>query len=321
MRTTRVAVLRGGPSEEYDVSMKTGRAVIDALGRLRYPVKDVTISRQGEWLENGRARAPQQVLEAVDVVFLALHGSYGEDGQVQRVLERLRVPFTGSRGFASAFAFNKDLTKKQLKQYGVRMPEHMKLTREGVSDPYRTAQSILALFGPHYVIKPAASGSSIGTQIIRNSAQLAVAITHALTEYDAVMVEELIEGKEATVGVIEGFRGTKLYQLPPVEIVPPRDRFFDYEAKYTGITEEICPGRFSRAEKQLLQDLASLVHDRLGLSQYSRSDFIVKDGQPYFLEVNTLPGLTDESLMPKAVAAVGARYEDLVDHLVTTARA
>ena len=316
----RVAVVRGGPSDEHHVSLETGTTVIEALDRLRYPVKDVLVSRRGEWLDGGIVRPPEQFFEAIDVVFIALHGTYGEDGSLQRLLKRLHVPFTGSSAFPSAVALNKDLTKNQLKQHGVLSPKHLKLTRAGTTDPYRTAQSIISLFGPEYVIKPVASGSSLGTVVVHEEAALAFAITNALTAHESIMVEERIVGREATVGVVEGFRGSRLYRFPPIEIVPPEYAdFFDFDAKYSGTTREICPGQFSDTEKEALLDTAAHVHELLGLTQYSRSDFMVRNGHVYFLEVNTLPGLTSGSLFPKAVAAVGARYDDLIEHLVETA--
>lgn len=321
MKTTRVAVLRGGPSEEYAISMITGAAVLEALRSAGYPAKDVSITRSGEWLDEGIVRSPDQVLDATDVVFLALHGSYGEDGSIQRVLERKHIPFTGSRAFASGMALNKDLTKNYLKQFNVRMPKHFKVTRDGTADPFRTAESVQQLFGPKYVIKPIGSGSSLGTVMVDNATQLALALTNALTEYDQVMIEEQIVGTEATVAVLEGYRDEPLYVFPPIEIIPPTaSKFFDYKVKYDGSTQELCPGRFSPAVRRELQEISTLVHREMGLQQYSRSDFMIRDGEVYFLEVNTLPGLTPQSLMPKAFTAMGGSYVDLVTHLVESAR-
>ena len=321
MRDKRVAVIRGGPSDEYEVSMQTGASVLEALRTLDYFAKDIVVSRGGEWLENGIIREPNQALQAIDVVFLALHGNFGEDGAIQRILEQEHIPFTGSRAFASNMALNKDIAKNYLKQFGVKMPKHLKVTRSATRDPYRTAESITQLFGPKYVIKPVNSGSSLGASMVDREVDLALALTNALTEFEEVLVEEQISGKEATVGLTENYRGQSLYLLPVIEIVPPKEaRFFDYQSKYSGVTEEICPGRFSDTERGELQRLAKLVHQELGLQQYSRSDFIVKDGDAYFLEVNTLPGLTKESLFPKAFQAIGSSYNDMIKHLVETAR-
>lgn len=319
MHTYRVAVLRGGPSEEYDVSLKTGDGVLAALDRDRFQPIDVTITRAGEWLLNGRVRTPEEVLCGVDVAFIALHGAYGEDGTVQRLLESLGIPYTGSKALPSAIAMHKVMTKDRLRQHGIKMARHMLVSRSARGNVEGMAASIASLFGPRYVLKPVSGGSSIGTQIADNRQVLIAALARGLEAYEQILVEELIDGREATCGVINNFRDHPLYTLPPIEIVPPRDSFFDYEVKYNGATEEICPGRFLRHEKEELERLARLIHEELELSQYSRSDFIVAKDGVYFLEVNTLPGLTPESLMPKGLVAVGATYEQFVSHLVEDA--
>ena len=321
MKRTRVAVLRGGPSSEYDVSMQTGAKVISTLQESPYFVKDVVVTKNAEWLVNGLVRKPEQVLMDVDVVFIALHGSYGEDGEVQRELERLRVPYTGSNPFSSNIAMSKALTKAMLREQGIKMPKHMRLTRNGVTDVARTAQSIATLFGPNYFVKPEKGGSSINTYLVKTELELPQVIKKALEESEDILVEERIIGKEATVGILENYRDEVLYQLPPVEIIPPeRSGFFAADVKYSGETDERCPGNFSRQEKDELSRLAKQVHQALKLSHYSRSDFIVANDGIYFLEVNTLPGLTPESLFPKAVDAVGGSYQELIAHLITLAQ-
>lgn len=318
--TYRVAVLRGGPSEEYDVSLKTGASVLAALDRERYQPLDVTVTKSGEWLLGGRTRAPREILAGTDAAFIALHGVYGEDGQVQRVLAAAGVPYTGSHAFQSAIALNKAMTKDRLRDAGIRMARHMLVSRSAAGNAEGLARSISELFGPRYVLKPVGGGSSIGTQIVESTPALAVALAKGLAAYEQLLVEEFVSGKEATCGVVNNFRGQPLYALPAVEIVPPVDAsFFDYEVKYNGRTEEICPGRFTQGEKAELERLAKLVHETLELSQYSRSDFIIAADGIYFLEVNTLPGLTPESLMPKALNAVGCAYGEFVNHLVEDA--
>ena len=320
MTKTRVAVLRGGPSSEHDISMQTGLGVLTALNELDFFTKDIIISKKGEWLSHGFVRSPYQVLADIDVVIIALHGVYGEDGGVQRLLEKIKVPYTGSGPMSSSVAMNKTLTKNTLKNFGFKLPKHMRLTQTGVANVHRTAQSISELFGPQYIIKPENGGSSIGTLFVENGADLAKAIAQALAEHEAILVEERIIGKEATVGVLEKFRGDTLYVLPPIEIVPPQgSTFFSADVKYTGATDEICPGRFSQNEKKELTRLAQLAHQHLQLSHYSRSDFIVNEDGIYFLEVNTLPGLTEQSLFPKSITAVGSTYNELISHLITMA--
>lgn len=316
----RVAVLRGGPSAEYDVSMQTGLGVISALRDSSYEVKDITISKRGEWLVHGFVKQPESALIDIDVVFIALHGAYGEDGTVQRILERLCIPYTGSDSYASAIAMNKALTKEYLKKNSesIKMAPHLKLTKSGVSNLAQTIESIGELFGPEYVIKPVGGGSSIGT-VLSNRSNLLKAVQNAFLTNDEILVEQRILGKEATVGILENFRDTEYYQLPAIEIVPPPSAsFFSADVKYSGETQEICPGRFSKDEKMELSLLAEEVHRLLRLRQYSRSDFIISEDGIYFLEVNTLPGLTSQSLFPKSMEAVGSSYKELVNHLIHT---
>lgn len=320
MQKQRVAVLRGGPSEEYDVSLVTGASVLEALDRERFEPLDVIITKSGEWLLRGCSRAPQEILCSVDVVFIALHGAYGEDGQVQRLLDTLGVPYTGSKSFPSAIALNKVLTKDKMREHNVRMARHMLVGASARANVQGLTDSIAALFGPKYVVKPISSGSSIGTYIAENRHMLYSALQKGLEQYEQILVEEFITGREATCGVVNNFRDQQCYVLPPIEIVPPQNvAFFDYEVKYNGATEEICPGRFTREEKQEIERIARLVHETLELSQYSRSDFIVANDGIYFLEVNTLPGLTPESLLPKALGAVGCSYKQFVEHLIDDA--
>jgi len=313
----RVTVLRGGPSSEYEVSLKTGKNVIKSLEERDYNVVDVIITKNGEWLYQGVVRNPEQLLLTTDVVFNALHGEFGEDGEVQRLLERYKVPYTGSRSLPAAIAFNKHLTKETLKQHGVKMPQHRVVTVADVPNIDAVVQSIVAALGPSYIVKPLANGSSVGVSMAKDELTLKDSILGALQDNDYLMVEEFVTGREATCAVLNNFRDEKTYVFPVIEIIPPPEElFFTTKAKYGGDTREICPGNFSYQERAELADVAAHVHEVLGLSQYSRSDFIIKNGTPYFLEVNTLPGLTAESLFPKAAAAVGLSFTDLVTHLV-----
>lgn len=321
MLRKRVVVLRGGPSPEYDVSMKTGLGVLRALEKLGHNAKDVVVTKNGDWLESGRIRRPEHILLAVDVVFIAMHGSYGEDGTVQRICESHHVAFTGSNSFQSRVAFNKDTTKRSLQTLPIKLPKHARVSVSDIPSLNLIVTSIKKSFGPEYVIKPMMSGSSDGVVMVGKTNDLTEKILESLTNHDDCLIEERIRGTEATCGILEDFRGESHYILPPVEVVPPSDReFFDYEVKYNGQIQEICPARFSLALREKIGLLAHMVHTNLNLSQYSRTDMIIKGDEVYFLEVNTLPGLTDESLFPKAASAVGLSYENLIDHLVRTAK-
>jgi len=320
MNISKVAVLRGGPSAEYDISMLTGLGVLKALAELGIKTKDVVITRSGHWLVEGFHRKPEDILFGVDVVFLALHGAYGEDGTVQRLLERLSIPYTGSGPYASSIAMNKEMTKSYLEDVNIQTAPHRRVLREDVKDTMQTALAISELFGPSYVVKPTSGGSSIGTKLAHNPHELGAVLKELLVDNEDLLVEEYIKGKEATVGVLENFREQKLYHLPVIEIIPPESAgFFAADVKYTGTTNEICPGRFTKKEKEDMAKAAQVVHQTLGLRHYSRSDFIVAADGIYFLEVNTLPGLTSESLFPKSIEAVGGDYKGLIAHLVTQA--
>jgi D-alanine-D-alanine ligase len=316
MSHLRVGVIRGGPSSEYEVSLKTGASVLAALPEI-YKKEDILIDRQGNWHLAGAPFNPLNLPGHIDVAFICLHGEYGEDGRIQKLLESLRLPFTGSGSLSSALGMNKIHSKNHLADSGVKMARHIEV--KAADDPDLRARDVFFKFAPPYVVKPVDRGSSVGLFVIKNSRDLAQAIEDCLKISDRVIVEEYIRGKEATCGVVEGMRGFELYPLLPVEIIPPAKRAFDYEAKYSGESMELCPGSFSAAEKAELGRLAALAHKKLGLRHYSRSDFIVSTRGIYFLETNTLPGLTNESLLPKELAAAGIAYPEFLSHLIRLA--
>ncbi len=323
MARIHVGVLRGGPSREYDVSLASGAAVLKHLADDRYGTKDIFIDRNGRWHVRGMPTDPGRALRDVDVVFNALHGEYGEDGTVQRILESHSVPYTGSGVFSSALAMDKGRTRSHVGSIPhVKMPGSIVVQKEKIGDGFAlTANNIFAKFGPPYIVKPLRGGSSVGLRVVHSVAELPPALFDALEETDAVIVEQYIRGREATVGVVEQLRDDPLYRLPPIEIVLPKScTAFDYTAKYSGTTEEVCPANFTHEQKEQLQDAARHIHQSLGLRHYSRSDFIVTPHGIYFLEVNTLPGLTPSSLLPKSLDAVGVRFPEFLDHVITIAR-
>lgn len=321
MAYTTIAVLRGGTSDEHDVSLRSGAMVLSCLVHGQAAgtrTVDVFIDRTGTWFVRGIEKSPERALTGVDAVWNALHGTYGEDGTVQRILERIGVPYTGSGTYASALSMNKALSKEILAKAGVRMPRHVMLgvtptLKEDIISTFRS-------FSQPSVIKPVNSGSSFGVTVARSFHEFEAGVRRAFQSATQILVEELLEGKEATCGVIDDFRGERVYALPPVEIVPPDSaRFFDYEAKYSGESEERVPGNFTREETNELQRVAKLAHETLGLRHYSRSDFIVSKRGAYFLESNSLPGTTNGSLLPKALGAVGVDMPEFVSHVLRLA--
>jgi D-alanine-D-alanine ligase len=325
----RVGVVRGGISSEYDVSLNTGANVLSHLQgdklNSKYKAIDILIDKDGAWHVKGKPVTMEQVSNSVDVIFNALHGDFGEDGKIQQMLEQWSIPYTGSGPFASAVGYNKILAKEEFAKLGIQTPKYFVYESynqdkgESVEDyAKRTAKNIWEKLSPPWVVKLPSSGSSVGVQICKTFPELVTALSESESSDGTILIEEMIEGKEATVPVVDDFRGKKYYVLPPVEIrVPKHKTFFDYDAKYSGISEEICPGNFTREEKDELERLASLIHTGLNLDHYSRSDFIIHPKKGiYALEVNTLPGLTDESITPRAIKAVGSSMPEFIDHIL-----
>lgn len=318
----RVGVLRGGPSAEYHISLDTGKNIITALREDpagTYHPQDIFIDKQGVWHIDGIPHAPEQALNKVDLIFNALHGSYGEDGKIQSFLEAHGMPFTGSDAMSSAIGMNKTLTKTVLKSHSIKTPRWLELSADDIQNDIN--QVVNKLFNSWHVpmiIKPVSSGSSIGVSLIRNYHELPQALNEAAL-HGNVLIEEYIPGIETTCAVIEGFRGQELYSLPPIEIRPEND-FFDHSGKYESKAQEIVPATFSNELKKEIEEIARSVHRSLGLRHYSRSDFIIHPRRGiYVLEVNTLPGLTNESLLPKALRSVGSSIHDFTQHILSLA--
>ncbi|MCR4276460.1 MAG: D-alanine--D-alanine ligase [Candidatus Parcubacteria bacterium] len=315
---TIVGVLRGGPSREHEVSLKTGAAILAALPEERYLARDIYIDRQGVWHDRGRSVAPERVLRQLDVALIGLHGEYGEDGEVQKLLELFGVPYAGADSFGSYLAMHKVMAKARAQEEGLLTPESYFVERE--EDTNDAAAEIIRNFHQPVIVKPVGWGSSVGVSIVGGYAPVRDAIAALFADgAPGVLVEELIRGKEATVGVVENLRDEALYSLPAIEIIPPEDDFYSYDSKYSGATRHVCPGNFSRVAAEELQRAAKVMHRALGLRHYSRSDFIVAPKGIYYLETNTLPGLTTESNLPIALAAVGVTFQDFLSHLVDLA--
>ena len=315
---TIVGVLRGGPSREHDVSLKTGASILANLPSERFSARDIYIDRNGQWHDRGKSTSLDRALRQIDVALIGLHGEYGEDGEVQKLLEKFGVPYAGAGPFASYLAMHKLMAKVRAREAGLLTPEFRHVGH--AEDSGAVVRDVIQHFHQPVVVKPIGWGSSVGVSVVGGYAPVLAAVVRLFDDGAAgVLIEEYIRGKEATVGVVEGLRGETLYVLPPVEIVPPSGDFFSYAAKYSGGTREICPGNFSRVAAEELRHLAKVIHTALGLRHYSRSDFIVTPKGVYYLETNTLPGLTSESLLPKSLAAVGMPLSEFLGHLVNLA--
>ncbi len=318
MRGTIVGVLRGGPSKEHEVSLNTGAAILRHLDTERFTPRDIYIDKGGQWHVHGRPAEPHEALRSVDVVIIGLHGEYGEDGEVQKVLERHGVPYTGSNSFASYLAMHKVMAKERARDLGILTPEYRYVENEDQIE--EVLADVIRSFHQPVVVKPVRWGSSVGVSLVSGYAPLHATVMQLLRDgAGGVLIEETIRGREATQGVVQNLRGEDLYALPSIEIVPPADDFFSYEAKYSGKSREICPAHFSKKENEELARVARAMHEALGLRHYSRSDFIISPKGIYYLETNTLPGMTSESLLPKSLAAVGVSFPDFLSHLVDLA--
>ena len=309
--------MRGGPSLEHEVSLKTGESVLRDLPK-KYSAKDIFINKEGGWHLGGKPAHHDQIFRQIDVVFNALHGEYGEDGKVQRLLETFGVPYTGSGVIASALGMNKILARQAFKSAGLKVPSGLEIFLEkGLAE---TAKDIFKKMSPPWVIKYPSGGSSVGISIAHTFDDLAGALEKVSSFSSKILIEEYIKGREATCGVIDEFRKQKHYALPVVEIIPPaKEKFFNYEAKYGGQTRELCPANFDMPTKRTIEEMAVAAHNAIGGRHYSRSDFIVSKKGIYILEINTLPGLTAESLLPKALNAVGSSRKEFLEHLITLA--
>ncbi|MBI5388393.1 MAG: D-alanine--D-alanine ligase [Verrucomicrobia bacterium] len=290
-----ITVMLGGPSAEREVSLHSGRAVAAALRSLGHTVHELD------------PRTPEWPLPAgTEVVFLALHGTYGEDGTVQQQLEKLSVPYTGCGPEASRVAFDKVLTKEQCVRAGVPTAPHLVLDAPTAAWPKG--------WQPPVVIKPVCQGSSVGLQFVREMDDWGRALTEALRHDTRVLVEELIVGRETTVGILDG------RALPVVE-VRPKDGGYDFTNKYTkGRTDYFCPADFDAVTTRRVQEAGLGAFRAIGGRDYARVDVMVRsDGSPVVLEVNTLPGMTETSLLPKAAAAEGMSYAELCQRMVELA--
>lgn len=290
-----IAVLLGGPSAEREVSLKSGRAVAQALRSLGHRVNEVDPAP-------GKLRLPA----GTDVAFLALHGTYGEDGQVQSELDCLGVPYTGCGAESSRLAFDKVLTKELCLKH--RVPTARFLVVQSPDLPWPAG------WKPPVVLKPVRQGSSVGLEFVDAESQWPAALGRVLGFGSEVLVEERIVGRETTVGILDG------RPLPVVE-VRPKQGAYDYQNKYTaGATEYSCPAPFEPSVTRAIQEAALGAFHAVGGRDYARVDVMVRpSGEPVVLEVNTLPGMTETSLLPKAAAAAGLAYAALCQRMVDLA--
>ncbi|MDO8514060.1 MAG: ATP-grasp domain-containing protein [bacterium] len=321
MSRTSVGILRGGTSSEYSLSLKTGAAMLAALPEDKYDTRDIFIDKRGLWYLRGVPADPARALSQVDVVLNALHGGVGEDGTVQRILERAGVPYAGARPQAASLSLNKIRAREILQKAGIRMPRGVSFTLENDLRTGDMAYVVFSQFGPPYIVKPPSDGASSGIHIAMTLLELPNAIGDVLDAYGAALVEEYVRGEEASVGIIENFRGEELYALPPAHVILPKGfHFMEPQHHEEGTLRHVVPSRFSHAEKQALAELARAAHRALGLSHFSRADIILTSRAPYLLEVNAIPGLYSGASFPHMLESVGSSVREFLEHAIALAR-
>lgn len=318
-----VAIIMGGYSSEYKISLKSGEVVYNHLDSTKYNLYKIHILTEG-WFyvdeQNNRFVVDKNDFSVTvnskkitfDVVFNAIHGTPGEDGLIQAYLKLLNIPQTSCNYYQSALTFNKRDMLSVLKPYGIKTAISYYLNKGDVIDENQIIQRV----GLPCFVKPNKSGSSFGISMVKDSEQLLPAIDKAYVEDDEIIIESYLKGTEVSVGVIKYKDQTMV--LPITEIVSEND-FFDYEAKYEGKSSEITPARISEEERAKVEDAAKRIYTILKMDGFSRSEFILVSGEPFLLEMNTVPGLTTESILPQQAREAGISLNELFDNAIELA--
>lgn len=326
MNKKNVAVVMGGYSDEYKVSLKSGQLIYDSLDRDLYTVYKVVILKD-EWyfLDDHEQKVPIDKsdfsvdLESgykvkFDVCFNIIHGKPGENGELQAYWDIIGQKYTGCNFYQSALTFNKKDTLAVLSKYGIPSAKSVYLKKGQPID----ADAIIKELGLPLFVKPNQSGSSLGISKVKEPSEFQAALDFAFAEDEEVLIESFLNGTEVSVGVVD-FNGETIV-LGITEIVPHKE-FFDYEAKYEGASEEITPARIDDETRQRVEEIAIRAYDSLGMSGFSRSEYIIMDGIPYMLEMNTNPGFSPASILPQQAKIYGISIKDLCGNEVEKALA
>ena len=318
-----IAIIMGGFSSEYEISLKSGNVVYETLDKEKYKAFRIHIFKD-RWVfvddagieflidRNDFSVTKDKKKIRFDCVFNAIHGSPGEDGFMQGYLELLKIPQTSCNMYQAALTFNKRDCLSVLKPYGIKTAESFYLNLGDVVNE----DAIVAKVGLPCFVKANKAGSSFGITKVYKKEDLQLAIDVAFKEDDEIIIEEFLDGTEVSVGVIT-YKGVTTV-LPITEIVSEND-FFDYKAKYLGQSQEITPARLTQDQEKKVNEVAKKVYDILKLTGFSRSEYIFKDGEPHLLEVNTVPGLTKESILPQQAICAGISLAELFDNAIEEA--
>jgi len=310
-----ITLLMGGPSSEREVSLETGKVILNALDKNKYNVRPIIVSKQGKGLD-------KIAKIKTDVAFIAMHGEFGEDGTAQGFLEALGIPYTGSGILASSLGMDKIKSSSLFRDCGLLVPDFTIVNKsEWLKNELAVLRNLMKKFKFPLVIKPANRGSSVGITIVENEKILGKAIRKAFEYSEVIQAQKYVKGRELTCGVIDDGKD-KAMPLPPIEIVPRATSFYGYEDKYKagGSDHFIPPRNMPPALIKKIRDTALKTHKIIGCSGMSRTDMILGgDGKLYVLEINTIPGMTETSLLPQAAAAAGISFPDLLDKIIQAA--
>ena len=326
MSKKNVAVVMGGYSDEYKVSLKSGQLIFDSLNRDLYNVYKVVILKE-EWyfLDDRGEKAPINKADfsvslssgfkvKFDVCFNIIHGRPGENGELQAYWNTIGQKYTGCDFYQSALTFNKKDTLAVLSKYGIPSAKSIYLKQgEEINE-----EEIIKKLGLPLFVKPNQSGSSLGISKVKEQSELKKALEFAFAEDEEILIESFLDGMEVSVGVVDFNNETIVLGI--TEIVPHKE-FFDYEAKYEGASEEITPARIDDETRKRVEEISIKAYDSLGMSGFSRSEFIIMNGIPYMLEMNTNPGFSPTSILPQQAAIYGISLKDLCGNEVEKALA
>ena len=317
-----IAIVMGGYSSEINISLKSGDVVYNSLDKSKYNVYKVFILKEKWFVVEGESEFQINrddfsvtILDRkiiFDCVFNAIHGHPGENGVLIAYFDLLGIKHTSAPSYQMAITFNKRYTLSIVKQYGIKTATSVYLNKNDAINPKKIIEKV----GLPCFVKPNNGGSSFGISKVYKVENLTKAIEKATQEDSQILIESFLDGVEVSVGVIQYKGETKV--LPMTEIVSEND-FFDYEAKYEGKSDEITPARISEVDRQKLENVAKKIYKILQMKGFSRSEFILVDGEPYFLEMNTVPGMTEESLLPKQAKEANIDLSDLFDNAIQMA--
>lgn len=311
-RKLKIAVLAGGPSFEHEVSLSTARGVMKNLNPQKYSARLIIIDKKGKWPLD-----PLKIKKQFDLCFIAMHGEYGEDGTIQGLLEAYQILYTCSGVLASSLGMDKWQAQKIFTLEGFNVPVTYLID---LKTPRQKINKIIKKLKLPVVIKPRHVGSSVGISIVKNKKSISLALRKAFQYDQEILIQKYIKGREVTCGVLDQGSLESAWPLIPTEIIPQKDAFFNYRAKYMpGASLEITPPKLPATIIKEIQKQALLAHKVIGCSGMSRTDFIFDNRKLWILEINTIPGLTPTSLVPQEAQAMGINYSQMLDIIIGAA--